>query len=130
LRDRARRAGADAALAGADVALADRGDDRTMTRLDQIADVLAETPDAGVANLVRVRGNELHCSVEARTVPILAGMLRVEFGAELTFMAAVDRRADRGMFDVHYLFAPEREHWYLHATAAVPADTAAIRSLA
>ena len=45
-------------------------------------------------------------------------------------MAATDRRADRGTFEVHYLFAPERENWFLHATAAVPAEAPTIASLA
>jgi Ni,Fe-hydrogenase III large subunit/Ni,Fe-hydrogenase III component G len=101
-----------------------------MTRLDQLAKALAETPNLRVSGTRGVRNNELHCSVEVRAVPDLAGMLRVGFGAELVFMAAADRRADRGVFDVHYLFAPEREDWYLHATAAASASAPTIPSLA
>ena len=52
------------------------------------------------------------------------------FGAELVFMAATDRRADRGVFEVHYLFAPKRENWFVHASVAVAADAPAIVSLA
>src|SRR5262249_37503173 len=49
---------------------------------------------------------------------------------ELIFMAATDRRQDRGNFEVHYLFACERENWFVHATAAVPAEAPAMVSLA
>ncbi len=101
-----------------------------MTRLDQLANALTDTPSVRVTEMRVVRTNELHCSVDAATVPMLAGMLRVEFGAELAFMAASDRRADRGVFEVHYLFRPEREVWSLHATAAASAVEPAIRSLA
>ena len=45
-------------------------------------------------------------------------------------MAASDRRADRGVFEVHYLFRPAREDWSLQATAAASADEPTIRSLA
>ena len=38
-------------------------------------------------------------------------------------MVAADRRADRGAFEVHYVFARPREDWFVHATVAVdPAD--------
>ena len=83
-----------------------------------------------MADVRVVRGNELHCSVRPADVPALADLLRARFGAELLFMAAADRRADRGTFEVHYLFAAAREDWFLHATAAVPAETPTIASLA
>jgi Ni,Fe-hydrogenase III large subunit/Ni,Fe-hydrogenase III component G len=101
-----------------------------MTRLLQLTNVLTEKLTDRVADVRLLRDNELHCSVRPAAVPALAGLLRMGFGAELVFMAAADRRADRGVFDVHYLFAPERENWFLHATAAVPADAPAIVSLA
>ena len=101
-----------------------------MTRLAQLMGVLAERHADRVTDVRRVRGNELHCSVRPPTVPALATLLRMGFGADLLFMAAADRRADRGVFEVHYLFAPEREDWFVHVTAAVPADAPAIVSLA
>jgi Ni,Fe-hydrogenase III large subunit/Ni,Fe-hydrogenase III component G len=101
-----------------------------MTRLHELAGALAQ----GLANRVGdphvVRGNELHCTVRPDAVPALAGLLRTAVAAELLFMAAADRRADRAAFEVHYLFAPEREPWFLHATAAVPAHAPVIASLA
>ncbi|MBI1959248.1 MAG: NADH-quinone oxidoreductase subunit C, partial [Candidatus Rokubacteria bacterium] len=101
-----------------------------MIRLSELTEALTETLADRVAELRVVRGNELHCSVRPLAVAALAVLLRRGFGAELVFMAAADRRADRGVFEVHYLFAPEREPWFLHATAAVPADAPALGSLA
>ncbi len=101
-----------------------------MTRLLQLDRTLAEEFADRVSGAHVVRGNELHCSVRPAAVPALAELLRTGFAAELLFMAAVDRRADRAAFEVHYLFGPEREHWFIHATATVPADNPAIHSLA
>jgi Ni,Fe-hydrogenase III large subunit/Ni,Fe-hydrogenase III component G len=101
-----------------------------MTRLSLLMRALAEELTDRVADVRPLRDNELHCSVLPAAVPALAGLLRMRFAVELLFMAATDRRADRGAFEVHYLFAPAREHWFLHVTATVPADTPAIDSLA
>jgi Ni,Fe-hydrogenase III large subunit/Ni,Fe-hydrogenase III component G len=101
-----------------------------MTQLPQVARALAQTLTDRVTGVRFVRGNELHCSVHAPALPALAALLRAEFGAELVFMAATDRREDGGGFQVHYLFGPERKDWFLHATAAVPAETPVVPSLA
>jgi Ni,Fe-hydrogenase III large subunit/Ni,Fe-hydrogenase III component G len=101
-----------------------------MSRLAQIGRMLAEKLADGVTAVRVVRDNELHCSVRAAAVPALASHLRAEFGAELVLMVGADRRADRAAFEVHYLFAAEREPWVLHASAAVPAATPTISSLA
>ncbi len=101
-----------------------------MTRLPQLTRALSEELPDRVTDVRLARGNELHCSVRASAVPVLAELLRTAFGAALLFMAAADRRADRGVYAVHYLFGPEREDWFLHATAAVPAEAPAITSLA
>lgn len=101
-----------------------------MTRLTELAHVLTQTAADRVADVRMVRGNELHCSVRPPGVGALADLLRTRFGTELLFMAAADRRADRGTFEVHYLFAAARENWFLHATASVPAEAPTIASLA
>jgi Ni,Fe-hydrogenase III large subunit/Ni,Fe-hydrogenase III component G len=77
-----------------------------------------------------VRDNELHCTVAPSAVAALLHDLRADFGAELRFMAAADRRAGGGGFEVHHLFAPARENWFVHATAPLPAAAPAIVSLA
>ncbi len=98
------------------------------TRLPELAAALAEP--RSVTDVRVVRDLELHCSVRPAAVPALAGLLRARFGAELVFMAAADRRADGAAFEVHYLFTPTRENWFLHATAMVPAATPTLSSLA
>jgi Ni,Fe-hydrogenase III large subunit/Ni,Fe-hydrogenase III component G len=101
-----------------------------MTRLPTLMSVLAEKYGDRVLDVRLVRGNELHCSVRPPAVHALATLLRMGFGTELVFMAATDRRADLGVFEVHYLFAPARENWFVHATAPVGAEAPAIVSLA
>jgi Ni,Fe-hydrogenase III large subunit/Ni,Fe-hydrogenase III component G len=99
--------------------------------LRQLTQALAERPDvARVTDMRVVRGNEIHCTIDPSGVPALAGLLRASFAADLIFMVATDRRADREVFEVHYLFAPEREPWFVHATAVVPADRPTLTSLA
>jgi Ni,Fe-hydrogenase III large subunit/Ni,Fe-hydrogenase III component G len=97
-------------------------------QLTQALVELRNTPH--VTDVRVVRSNEVHCAIRPTAVPALAGLLRASFSAELIFMAATDRRADRGTFEVHYLFAPEREDWYVHATAAVSPDEPTLSSFA
>ncbi len=101
-----------------------------MSRLPELTTSLTEALKDDIAGLHVVRGNELHASVRPSAIPALARRLRDAFAAELRFMAAVDRRADRGAFEISYLFAAERQDWFVHATAPVPADRPAIASLA
>ncbi len=101
-----------------------------MSRLPQLMSALAQRHAEDVREARLVRGNELHCTVRPPAVHPLASLLRVGFGAELVFMAATDRRADRGEFEVHYLFASDRENWFVHATTPVSAETPTIVSLA
>src|SRR5262245_42226405 len=76
------------------------------------------------------RGNEMHCQIVSADATLLAKFLRRDFNAELILMVANDRRADRGVFEVHYLFANDREDWFLHATKDVLPENPAIASLA
>jgi Ni,Fe-hydrogenase III large subunit/Ni,Fe-hydrogenase III component G len=102
-----------------------------MTLPPQLTRTLAETLTDRVTDVRLVRGNELHCSIRTPSLPALATLLRAEFGAELVFMAATDRRADGGGgFEVHYLFGAERQDWFLHATAAASGETPVVPSLA
>jgi Ni,Fe-hydrogenase III large subunit/Ni,Fe-hydrogenase III component G len=76
------------------------------------------------------RGNELHFQIDRADVLDLAQVLRTDFRAELMLMVANDRCADKGAFEVHYLFANNRENWFAHATAEVSSDDPVIPSLA
>jgi Ni,Fe-hydrogenase III large subunit/Ni,Fe-hydrogenase III component G len=100
------------------------------TRLSELGRMLTDALADRVARVRLVRDHELHCSIHSTAVSALAALLRVEFDAELVFMAANDRRSDLGWFDVHYLFKPERDDWYLHATTPVAAEAPTISSLA
>jgi len=91
-----------------------------------LADALAGLATA----LPSPRPAEAHVAVERAAVPRLAQLVRDAFGAELRALIASDRRADRGAFEVVYLFAHPRDGWFLHATAGVPAAAPAIASLA
>src|SRR5512145_171908 len=76
------------------------------------------------------RGNELHCRIVRADAPALAEFLRRDFKAELILIVANDRRADKDVFEVHYLFAQSRENWFLHATKELTPDRPTITSMA
>lgn len=86
----------------------------------------------GRAKDVRVkRGNELHCRIaRGGDALTLAEFLRRDFNAELILMVANDRRADRGVFEIHHLFAQPRENWFLHATKELTPERPTITSMA
>jgi Ni,Fe-hydrogenase III large subunit/Ni,Fe-hydrogenase III component G len=79
---------------------------------------------------VERRGRRLHCSLPPRDVPALAKWMRASFGADLVLMVGADRRRDRGVFEVHYLFAQDPEDWFLHATVGVAPHDPGFPSLA
>ncbi len=93
-----------------------------MSRLAAVASALVGAIPA-VRDLRRVRGREVHCSVPADELGALHRLLVEQLGAGLRLMMATDRRGDRGVFEVHYLFARGGEDWFVHAT--VPVDGAA-----
>jgi Ni,Fe-hydrogenase III large subunit/Ni,Fe-hydrogenase III component G len=78
---------------------------------------------------VHPRG-ELRCTIPSADTPALARWLRTHFGAELILMVGADRRRDHGRFEVHYVFAQDRERWLLHATVSVAPEEPWIPSLA
>ena len=88
----------------------------------------ARLPEARDVRVVRER--ELHCRVRPSDVAPLARLVIRELRADLRLMVATDRRADRGAFEVHYLFARPREDWFVQATVAVDAAEPVIPSLA
>jgi Ni,Fe-hydrogenase III large subunit/Ni,Fe-hydrogenase III component G len=101
-----------------------------MTRLPEVTRVLVEQLGSGVADVRVVRERELHCVVRSEAIPTLAGLLRDAFAAEALLLVGNDRREDRGTFEVHYLFGPARERWFVHATVSVPAARPVVTSLA
>jgi Ni,Fe-hydrogenase III large subunit/Ni,Fe-hydrogenase III component G len=77
-----------------------------------------------------MRGNELQLHIARGEVLHLATLLKSDFNASLVLMVANDRRADKGVFEVHYLFANEEENWFVHATKELPAEDAQLDSMA
>jgi Ni,Fe-hydrogenase III large subunit/Ni,Fe-hydrogenase III component G len=83
-----------------------------------------------VNNFRVIRSNELHFQIKRGNAIPLAKMLRHDFQAELMLMVANDRRPDKGVFEVHYLFANDREDWFAHVTKELPADHPTVISMA
>ncbi|MET0501799.1 MAG: NADH-quinone oxidoreductase subunit C [Candidatus Binatia bacterium] len=101
-----------------------------MTDLSRLRSALEEGFKDGVGNLQIRRGNELHFHVARDDAPDLARILRADFGAELILMVANERHANKTTFEVHYLFANDRENWFAHATVDLPPGDPTIPSLA
>ena len=77
-----------------------------------------------------LRGNELHFEIARGDALNLAKILHADFNAELRLMVANDRRADKGVFEIHYLFVNDLENWYAHATKNLTAEDPTIDSMA
>jgi Ni,Fe-hydrogenase III large subunit/Ni,Fe-hydrogenase III component G len=77
-----------------------------------------------------LRGNELHFNIARGEALPLATILDQDFDARLILMIGNDRRADLGVFEVHYLFANHAENWFVHATKNLPADDPRLDSMA
>jgi Ni,Fe-hydrogenase III large subunit/Ni,Fe-hydrogenase III component G len=90
---------------------------------------LARHFDGKITDVNVERGNELHCRIARGAVRQLAGLLRADFGGELALMVANDR-SDRGLFEVNYLFANDRENWFVHATKELSPKDPTIDSMA
>src|SRR6266481_2473249 len=101
-----------------------------MNDFSRLQSALAEKLDGRATNIRIGRGNELHFQIERGDALHLADFLRADFGAELILMAANDRRADKGVFEVHYLFANDRENWFAHATKNLTPEDPTIDSMA
>jgi Ni,Fe-hydrogenase III large subunit/Ni,Fe-hydrogenase III component G len=101
-----------------------------MTDLAQIPAALKRQLNGRATNVLVRRGNELHVQIARDDLPRLAEVLRADCAAELILMVANDRRADRGCFEIHSLFANDRANWFVHATSDLPPDNPTIVSLA
>ncbi len=90
-----------------------------MTTLSELASALRAALTDRVGIIGEARGNELHVGVAPDALLGLASLLKEQFGAELSFVVAEDRAADRYRFRVHYVFARPRDNWFVHATCAL-----------
>jgi len=101
-----------------------------MTDFTRLQSALAENFQGRTADIRVRRGNELHFQIARGDALRLAEILRADFQAELALMVANDRRADNGVFEIHYLFVNDRENWFAHATKALTPDDPTIDSMA
>jgi Ni,Fe-hydrogenase III large subunit/Ni,Fe-hydrogenase III component G len=101
-----------------------------MKNLARLQSILEENFQERISHLHILRGNELHFQISRGDALKLAQMLHADFGAELRLMVANDRRADKGVFEIHYLFINDRENWYAHATKLLSHDDPTIDSMA
>jgi Ni,Fe-hydrogenase III large subunit/Ni,Fe-hydrogenase III component G len=101
-----------------------------MRNLSEVQRTIEQYLEVRVDEIHITRGNELHCRIQRGAAPRLAGLLRHEFHAELVLMVANDRRADKGVFEINYLFANAPENWFVHVTKELTREEPAIISLA
>src|SRR5215813_2547482 len=101
-----------------------------MTDFARIKSALTEHLKGRAKEIQVKRGNELHCRIARADAPALAEFLRRDFHADLILMVANDRRADKGLFEIHYLFANGPENWFLHATKELSPERPTITSMA
>ena len=99
-----------------------------MTDFSRLRSALEEKLKSETVNLHVRRENELHFQIARGDVPDLAELLRAHFGAELMLMVVNDDRVDKDAFELHYLFANNRENWFVHATADLPAGDSTMPS--
>lgn len=101
-----------------------------MTNFTQLQSSLAENFKNRVKNVHILRNNELHFEIARGAALNLAKILHADFNAELRLMVANDRRADKGVFEIHYLFVNDSENWYAHATKNLTPEDPTIDSMA
>jgi Ni,Fe-hydrogenase III large subunit/Ni,Fe-hydrogenase III component G len=102
-----------------------------MTDFTRLKSALIEYLKGRAKDVTIKRGNELHCRIaRGGEALILAEFLRRDFNAELILMVANDRRTNKGVFEIHYLFAQTRENWFLHATKELTPERPTITSMA
>jgi Ni,Fe-hydrogenase III large subunit/Ni,Fe-hydrogenase III component G len=101
-----------------------------MINFSHLQNTLTDQLQDRISHVHILRGNELHFQVSRGEAMHLAEILRNDFKTELVLMVANDRRADKDIFEVHYLFANDAENWFVHATKEIPADDVRFDSMA
>ena len=75
-----------------------------MSDLAQLQQTLAAALPDAVVDFQTPRPHHLYCRLARGAAPQVAKLLRNEYQSELTLLVANDRRADLGVYEVHYLF--------------------------
>lgn len=101
-----------------------------MITLDQLLPTLDAHLQGRMIKASIQQGNELHVQIDREDIIHLAEILRSDFKTELVLMVANDRRVDKSIFEVHYLFANHAENWFVHATTELPENDPQLHSMA
>jgi len=101
-----------------------------MTDFTELQNTLAVEFQDQITGIQIRHKNELHFQISLGEILRLATLLQDKFNARLILMVGNDRRTDKGIFEVHYLFANDAENWFVHASKNLPADTPYLESLA
>jgi Ni,Fe-hydrogenase III large subunit/Ni,Fe-hydrogenase III component G len=91
-----------------------------MTQPDIRMDVLRARLVGFKAHAFVVRQNTLHFQIPRSEAPGVFRLLMNEFGFDLSLMAANDRCANLGVFQVFYLFSQALENWFAQLLIEVP----------
>jgi Ni,Fe-hydrogenase III large subunit/Ni,Fe-hydrogenase III component G len=98
--------------------------------IKQIQSTLEDLFQDQIQNARIEHQNQLHFDLARGEAPRLAAVLHNELKASLVLMVGNDRVAEKGVFEVHYLFANPAENWFVHATKQLPAEDPTLDSLA
>ena len=101
-----------------------------MINFSHLQSTLADQFQQQISQMQVRRANELHFQIARGEIFRLASLLQADFNAALVLMVANDRRAEKGVFEVHYLFANAPENWFVHATKELPQDDPQLDSMA
>jgi Ni,Fe-hydrogenase III large subunit/Ni,Fe-hydrogenase III component G len=101
-----------------------------MINFTQLQTTLAAHFQDQITDIHIRRENELCFQIARGEALNLATLLQDDFNARLILMIGNDRRSDRGVFEVHYLFANDAENWFVHATKDLPANDPYLDSIA
>ncbi len=101
-----------------------------MTDFAQLRTILAAQTSLRISDTRIMHGNELRCKITRSEMLDLTKLLHDELHARLVLMVGNDRRADKGVFEIHYLFANDVENWFVHVSVNLPEDDPELSSMA
>ena len=101
-----------------------------MINLAHLQSTLVDQFEGRITDIQIRHNNELHFQIARGEALNLAEVLHNEFQTRLVLMIANDRRSDKGVYEVHYLFANDARNWFVHATKELPQDDPQLDSMA
>lgn len=101
-----------------------------MTDFTQLQSALSARLGGSLSQFEVRPGRVLGCQVTREGAANLTKLLQNEYDAHLGLMVANDRRADQGVFEIHYVFCNDRENWFVQAVLRLSADDPTVESMA